>query len=96
MKKKKILNSLIAVAISLVLLSTACSKSNTKPNMPTPVAVTGIVLTTDAKFGNILTDNAGRSLYFFSNDAAATSNCAGGCAVTWPVFTRQIHLSEPA
>jgi len=84
MKTKRIFNSLIAVAITLVLLSTACSKS--KSNAPAPVAVTGVVLTTDAKFGNILTDNAGRSLYFFSNDAAGTSTCVGGCAVTWPVF----------
>jgi predicted lipoprotein with Yx(FWY)xxD motif len=84
MKTKRIFNSLIAVAITLVLLSTACSKS--KSNAPAPVAVTGVVLTTDAKFGDILTDNAGRSLYFFSNDAAGTSTCVGGCAVTWPVF----------
>ena len=53
MKTKRIFNSLIAAAIALVLLSTACSKSNPKPNAPTPVAVTGVVLTTDAKFGNI-------------------------------------------
>jgi predicted lipoprotein with Yx(FWY)xxD motif len=86
MKSKRIFNSLIAVAIALVLLSTACSKSNPKPNVPTPVAVTGVVLTTDVKFGSILTDNAGRSLYFFSKDAATTSTCVGGCVVTWPVF----------
>jgi predicted lipoprotein with Yx(FWY)xxD motif len=26
-------------------------------------------------------------LYFFSNDAGATSTCTGGCIVTWPVFS---------
>lgn len=90
MKTKRIFGSLIAIAVTLVLFSTACSKSNNSSYAPTPspspVAPAGVQLTADAKFGNILTDNTGRSLYFFSEDAAGTSTCVGGCAVTWPVF----------
>jgi len=38
----------------------------------------------DAGLGTILADRSGRSLYLFTNDAANTSNCSGGCALAWP------------
>lgn len=37
--------------------------------------------------GNILTDNAGRTLYFFANDTKGVSTCAGGCLTNWPLFS---------
>lgn len=87
MKAKIISNSVIAIAITLVLFSTACSKnSNVPPPPPPPEKTPGVQLTSNAKFGNILTDNTGRSLYFYSNDAAGTSTCVSGCAVAWPIY----------
>ncbi|MGC9354496.1 MAG: fasciclin domain-containing protein, partial [Mariniphaga sp.] len=38
------------------------------------------------EYGNILTDTYGNSLYFFTRDAAGSSNCVGGCLNNWPVF----------
>ena len=35
-------------------------------------------------FGNILTDASGRTLYMFTRDEPNKTNCAGGCAQTWP------------
>jgi predicted lipoprotein with Yx(FWY)xxD motif len=86
MKTNRNFNSLIAIATILVLFTTACSKSNSSAPKPATPSVTGVQLTANATFGNILTDNTGRSLYFFADDAAGTSTCIGGCAVTWPVF----------
>ncbi len=37
-------------------------------------------------FGTILTDHAGRTLYFFSPDVDGMSNCEGDCINNWPVF----------
>jgi predicted lipoprotein with Yx(FWY)xxD motif len=90
MKTKRQLNLIAGTAIFMVLLTAACKKGyDGSNNYAAPVTVTGIQLTANAKFGNILTDNTGRSLYFFSNDVFGGSACAGACAVTWPVFYKE-------
>ncbi len=38
----------------------------------------------DAQLGHFLTDDAGMTLYVFSNDEPGVSNCSGNCAVNWP------------
>ncbi|PKB72472.1 MAG: hypothetical protein BZY87_00005, partial [SAR202 cluster bacterium Io17-Chloro-G6] len=38
----------------------------------------------NSDLGTILVDRAGRSLYLFTRDELGVSNCAGGCALTWP------------
>ncbi len=60
----------------------SCSKSNNTEPDPTPV--TTIQLRNDATLGNVLTDKDNRTLYNFSNDAAGTPTCSGGCEVVWP------------
>jgi predicted lipoprotein with Yx(FWY)xxD motif len=45
-----------------------------------------IQLTDNPALGKILTDKAGRTLYFFSKDTKGTSVCSGGCISIWPVF----------
>ena len=45
-----------------------------------------ILLGDDATFGDILTDNQSRSLYFFTRDQDGTNHCTGGCTLKWPVF----------
>lgn len=56
------------------------TQTTTAPDQPT------IMLTTHATLGTILTDNQGRTLYFFARDTKGTSNCAGGCPTRWPLF----------
>jgi predicted lipoprotein with Yx(FWY)xxD motif len=87
MKNQKLSYFFIAVSMGIMLLSISCKKSSHKID-PTPV-LTGVKLTDNTTFGKILTDNNGFSLYFFSKDVSGTSNCAGGCATTWPVFYKE-------
>jgi predicted lipoprotein with Yx(FWY)xxD motif len=51
-------------------------------------AMAGMVnLSSDADFGEILTDGEGRALYLFTDDTEGVSNCSGNCATAWPPFT---------
>jgi predicted lipoprotein with Yx(FWY)xxD motif len=77
----------IALFTAVILLSTACKKSDN--NKPAPVVVTGLQLTTNAKFGSVITDNNGKSVYFFSKDVAGTATCVGTCAIVWPPFYKE-------
>jgi len=48
-------------------------------------AVTPVVqVRYDAALGHFLTDDAGMTLYVFSNDEPGVSNCVDACAVNWP------------
>jgi len=81
--------------IAIVFLS-ACSKSSDLPadtNDPyvnpvvTPApATSGLQLSVDGAFGNILSDATGKTLYFFAIDADGKSGCTGGCEAAWPVY----------
>jgi len=86
MKTKKQTNLIAAAVICLTLFSAACKKNTDTSNPYQTAPVTGVKLVANAKFGNIVTDNNGRSLYFLSQDVAGSSTCLNGCAVTWPVF----------
>jgi predicted lipoprotein with Yx(FWY)xxD motif len=50
------------------------------PEQPT------VMVKNDAALGNILTDNQGRTLYFFARETKGTSACTGGCLNRWPIF----------
>ena len=41
--------------------------------------------TASSRFGTILVDGAGRTLYLFTADRGKTSRCYGACAKAWPV-----------
>jgi len=77
---------LLTVAIIVFLTSTSCKKNSGSNTNNPPKTPTGVILTSNATFGNIITDNQGRTLYFFFNDAAAGSSCTGDCLVAWPSF----------
>jgi predicted lipoprotein with Yx(FWY)xxD motif len=72
-------------AMMIILLGASCKKDNTATDNSSKV-LTGVQLSTNAKFGTLLTDNNGFSLYFFSKDAASASNCVDACAILWPPF----------
>src|ERR1700730_3203805 len=74
-----------SAVLALVVGLTSCSKNNDNA-YNTPAVTATVQLANNAKFGSILTDKTGRTLYSFAVDAAAQSNCNGNCAVTWPVF----------
>lgn len=39
--------------------------------------------------GSVLTDQAGKTLYVFANDANGQSACTGPCLTVWPVFYKE-------
>ena len=78
MKKLRLLTLLIA---GTLLGLSACKKDNTNPETKP-----GVKLTANAELGNILVDENGMTLYFFSNDADGQSACTDGCLDNWPVF----------
>jgi predicted lipoprotein with Yx(FWY)xxD motif len=45
------------------------------------------VAVAQSKFGRILVDGHGRSLYLFDRDSRGKSSCYGGCAGEWPPLT---------
>jgi predicted lipoprotein with Yx(FWY)xxD motif len=63
----------------------SCTK-DTAPTGNNPVPVLNVQVASDAGLGSILTDSAGRTLYFFSLDADGQSACTGDCLAAWPVF----------
>jgi len=70
-----------------MLLLSSCSSDDTDTTTPeTDPKVNNVQLSANATFGNILTDAAGMSLYFFSKDSKDTSACNGPCKDAWPVF----------
>lgn len=72
------------LGLTVIIGLASCSKD--KNNDYTPNNKFTVQLANTSKFGSILTDKDGRSLYSFAVDAAAQSNCNGNCAVTWPAF----------
>jgi predicted lipoprotein with Yx(FWY)xxD motif len=88
MKPQKQTVLIIAIAAILIFFNSSCKKSSiTDPLAAAPV--TGVQLTSNAKFGNIITDNNGKALYAFSMDVGGTSNCNDGCALTWLPFYKE-------
>lgn len=88
--KKEMKVALMATMFLTVFSS--CSKDESK------VAETntkGIQISQDVKFGTILTDSKGKTLYFFSNDTKGTSSCTGNCLTAWPVYHNSDISSDP-
>ncbi|MCF2490506.1 hypothetical protein [Dyadobacter sp. CY347] len=69
----------------LMSLVIACSDDDPDTD-PIPAVTNDIQLKDNSTLGKILTDKDGKTLYFFTKDAAGTSTCSGNCEVTWPVF----------
>ncbi len=61
---------------------------------PDPDPVAQVLLDGTAGLGEILTDQDGRSLYFFSLDIDGNSACNGDCATNWPPYFIEDLLVE--
>ena len=70
-----------AVSTTAAPTTTAAAAATT-----TTTAAAGTLRLADSKFGKILTDDTGRTLYLFTNDTKSKSACAGACLTTWPVY----------
>jgi predicted lipoprotein with Yx(FWY)xxD motif len=55
----------------------------------TPAASSASVMTADSGLGTSLVDDAGMTLYLFTNDSPGTSTCEGGCLAAWPPLLGQ-------
>jgi predicted lipoprotein with Yx(FWY)xxD motif len=90
---------LIAVGLAAsVLLVTACASSSTTTSSTTAgntPAAAATASTNSASSGTtlmsrtingvaVLTNSAGRTLYWFAPDTPTTSKCTGSCATYWP------------
>ncbi len=69
------------------------SSTTVAATTPTTVAATTttaapslLKTATNAQFGTILTDAAGKTLYTRDSDPAGGSSCTGGCIATWPAL----------
>ncbi len=86
-----------AILFILPFLSMSCSNDDDAQNASYPEEnANAVQLRTDATFGKILTDAAGKSLYFFSLDHTGESVfCVDGCIDAWPVFyTNELTLDD--
>jgi predicted lipoprotein with Yx(FWY)xxD motif len=80
MKKKIDSILLFCLLASSALYISSCGKDE-------PAPIIQIKLQNNATLGSILTDNTGRTLYYFANDPTSKNNCtSAGCIATWPVF----------
>lgn len=79
--------NLLAV-LCIAMVFSACKKNSSDEPTTPPVTNNnkGIQLATDAKFGSVLTDKDGKTLYFFASDAAGVPTCTGGCETAWPLY----------
>jgi predicted lipoprotein with Yx(FWY)xxD motif len=66
--------------VALVLFVMGCKKDEATP-------ANTVRLVNDAKLGSVLTNQAGKTLYYFSLDHfGTTSSCSGQCTANWPTF----------
>ncbi|RZM19412.1 MAG: hypothetical protein EOO88_38105 [Pedobacter sp.] len=73
--------------LGIALFIGSCSKSGVSPESEVPVNTkAALKISAGVGFGNILTDQKGYALYFFSPDANGTPTCTGNCEAVWPVF----------
>ncbi|SEM50778.1 COG4315 family predicted lipoprotein [Streptacidiphilus jiangxiensis] len=83
--------ALPAVAMAVAALAVGCS-SSTKNAVSSPPSSTGgstattsaAVHTVNSKYGQILVDGSGRTLYLLTADSGGKSSCYGTCASFWP------------
>jgi predicted lipoprotein with Yx(FWY)xxD motif len=73
--------NLLFMALLLALVS-VYSCGDDKPDDPVITKPDPQVKITNG----ILTDENGKALYFFANDASATTTCTGTCRENWPVY----------
>jgi predicted lipoprotein with Yx(FWY)xxD motif len=67
-----------------VVLGLTVSHSGAKGATVSAAPKTTVVKTRTTKYGQILVDTQGRTLYLFEKDNGMSSTCSGSCASYWP------------
>jgi predicted lipoprotein with Yx(FWY)xxD motif len=75
-----------APTTTAAVTTTAAAVTTTAAAATTTSAAAATVKVSDSKYGKVLTDDKGNTLYSFSKDEKSKSNCTGTCAATWPVY----------
>jgi predicted lipoprotein with Yx(FWY)xxD motif len=91
----RLLTAVPFVALALVLAG--CGQSTTPtaaktPSSKSPAATSSITIktatvTVNGKAETVLTNSAGRTLYYFTEDQPTKIACSGSCAGIWPPLT---------
>jgi predicted lipoprotein with Yx(FWY)xxD motif len=63
---------------------------------PAAAATTTTVKVHKSRYGRILVDGQGRTLYLFTRDRAPKSRCYGTCARAWPPFLAGVDAAPQA
>ena len=75
----------MVLAIAAMVSCGGSPASSTTSASPTAVTTTATVaVANNSKFGMILVDGSGRTLYVFQADTGTSSTCYGSCATYWP------------
>ncbi len=70
-----------ATAVATAVSGVTGATTTTTTTVTSPATV---MVNTNGKFGEILTDAKGMTLYLFTKDTKNTSNCYNQCATAWP------------
>jgi predicted lipoprotein with Yx(FWY)xxD motif len=76
--KSKAIGALVLVSAVAGPLAAAGAATSAAGRRTTPVTVA------KSKYGRVLFDGKGRSLYLFAKDRRGKSSCYGACAKAWP------------
>ena len=88
--KKPVLFALAPLAAAVAIAGcggSGSSASHSNVALTTAGKTTPTVELASSKFGKILVDSHGRTLYDFVADKTTMSTCYGGCASLWPPLT---------
>jgi len=79
-------SALATIAVVVAACGSSTPSAGTSPAAsPTPVATgTTIAVATNAKYGQILVDGKGMTVYLFVADTGTSSTCYTNCATIWP------------
>lgn len=58
-------------------------KTTTQQSAP----VSQVLIKTDSKLGQYLSDPNNKALYTYGSDTSGVSNCSGACLAAWPIYT---------
>ncbi len=76
-----------ADTVGWVITMPASSTSSKNGSSSSSSQSATVMVSNNAKLGNILVDSQGMTLYTFKNDKPNQSACNGGCASLWPPLT---------
>ena len=81
----KVLSKVFKLGFVLFFLSiVSCSDDSDTPSL-----VPTVKIVSDSNLGNIIVDEFGNTLYFFSEDVGGNATCENGCLAKWPVFYQE-------